>query len=181
VYKRLIRRKAPSSIGTPPHAAPLERKSLEFDFVTWDTKRGPYFSLINVGRPFNDDLLVTFVDTGDRLVSARFHDAAAVSWQVVGQYGDVERNDRCYEIIGSRWLAEQQDEWGMPELRHLKLNFNLAGVLEVVCTAVTTVSRRPFVSYQDDRLASHDPLDVLQRSLTVLEDLVERHWATPPV
>jgi hypothetical protein len=28
-----------------------ERKSLDLDFVTWDTNVGPYFSLIDVGRP----------------------------------------------------------------------------------------------------------------------------------
>jgi hypothetical protein len=111
---------------------------------------------------------VTFVDAGNRLVSARFHDAAAVSWQVVGQYGAGERDDRCYEIIGSRWLAEHQDEWAMPELRHLKLNFNLAGVLEVVCTAVTTVSKRRLPELRE-LLASQEPLDVLQRSLALLE------------
>jgi hypothetical protein len=88
-------------------------------------------------------------------------------------------SDRCYEIVGSPWLAELQAESGLPDLRHLELNFNAACALEVLCTAVTTVSPRR-LREQGDQLASHEPLDVLEQSLAVLEHVVARDWATPP-
>jgi hypothetical protein len=85
-----------------------------------------------------NDLLVHFIDWRDMPRTVIFRDAVAFKWQRVEDVGPGERWDGANVITGAHWLAElrRQDE-ALREHRHLKLNFNAAGTLEVICLAAT--------------------------------------------
>ena len=114
---------------------------VDFGFVTWDSETSPLLSLLNL--PSTDVLLMTFVDAFGRLVSVRFLDAVAMRWGVAIDHVAGERDDRCYEVTGTKWLADHQVETGIEHLRHLRLHFNMCGLLEVLCTAITAVTTEP--------------------------------------
>ena len=115
----------------------MDLRVLDVGFVTWDSETGPSLSLLDL--PSTSVLLMTFVDVYGRLVSARFDDAVAMRWQVEPTSLGGERDDRCYEVIGTKWLADHQVETGIEHLRHLRLPFNMRGLLEVLCTAISAV------------------------------------------
>jgi hypothetical protein len=115
----------------------VELRVLDVGFVTWDSETGPFLSLLDM--PSTTVLLMTFVDVHGWLVSVRFDDAVAMRWQVVPEHFGGERDDRCYEVTGTKWLADHQVDTGTEHLRHLSLPFNAVGFLEVLCTAITAV------------------------------------------
>ena len=83
-------------------------------------------------------LTLRFVDWTDHEVVAVFENAIAVRWQEAEHFfGPEDRYDSCSEILDSPWLAEHERQgmtFGDLNFRHLKMNFNAAGVLEVLCT-----------------------------------------------
>ncbi len=85
-------------------------------------------------------LELTFVDWKDNEVRVEFADVIAVRWQEAEYYiDDRERFDSVHLVHDSAWLAEhdrQNMTWEGSNHRHLKLNFNAAGILEVLCTDV---------------------------------------------
>ena len=85
-------------------------------------------------------LTARFVDAHGQRIVVTFEDALAVRWQEADHYyGPGEQYDGCNVIGDSPWLAEhtrQSLTWAGTEFRHLKLNFNGAGVLEVICSIV---------------------------------------------
>jgi len=83
-------------------------------------------------------LTLRFVDWQECAVTVRFADAVAVRWQEAEHYyeGD-DPYDGCSLVEDSPWVAEhvrQGCTFGEAEFRHIKLNFNAAGILEVLCT-----------------------------------------------
>jgi hypothetical protein len=92
-------------------------------------------------------LLVSFVDWKDTRVEADFADVIALRWQEAEYLiDDLERYDSVHLVHDSLWLAEherQQMTWANSNHRHLKLNFNAAGILEVLCTDVTVKTVGP--------------------------------------
>jgi len=65
-------------------------------------------------------------------------DAIAVRWQEADRYIDAnDRYDGTFVVRNSEWLAEHDRQrmlFGKEPFQHLKLNFNAAGILEVLCT-----------------------------------------------
>ena len=85
-------------------------------------------------------LTARFEDWKDQPVVAVFENVIGVRWQEADHYyGPDDRYDSCFVITDSPWLAEHEQQgmtFGAVAFRHLKLNFNAAGILEVLCTTV---------------------------------------------
>lgn len=91
-------------------------------------------------------LRVDFVDWRDSPVAILFRDCVAVRWQEAERFLDEgDRYDSTVRVHDSSWLAEhiQQGDVcaGDRPFQHVKLNFNAAGQLEVLCTAVEVLPR----------------------------------------
>jgi hypothetical protein len=86
-------------------------------------------------------LLLNFTDWRELPRAVRFSDTVAFKWQRAEEVRSGERDDDAHAVNGSAWLAfhRHQNE-ATPEHRHLKLNFNAAGTLEVVCLGSTLVA-----------------------------------------
>jgi hypothetical protein len=102
------------------------------------------FSVADANAPelslFGQVLTARFSDAHGQRIVVIFEDALAVRWQEADHsYGPDEQYDGCNMILSSSWLAEharQSLTWDGTEFRHLKLNFNGAGALEVICSTV---------------------------------------------
>jgi hypothetical protein len=85
-------------------------------------------------------LVVDFKDWKEQRVTVRFSDVIAFRWQEAEYFIDEhERFDSTHVVHESAWLAEHERQnvtWQGSEHRHLKLNFNAAGILEILCTDV---------------------------------------------
>jgi hypothetical protein len=86
-------------------------------------------------------LLDTLSGPREHVAEVAFIDAPAFRWQQAWRsVDDKESDDFTYEVFESRWLEEhdRQSELlgAISDYRHLKLNFNTEGVLEVLCRAV---------------------------------------------
>ena len=82
-------------------------------------------------------LTVTFTDWREQSITLVCHDTAALRWQEAERQVDNERDDETFVVSNSTWLAEHERQgvlWGTKPFRHLKLNFNAAGTLEVLFT-----------------------------------------------
>lgn len=92
----------------------------------------------------DQSLTLSFVDWKDNDVRAKFSDVIGVRWQEAdGHLLPGERDDSVYLIEDSTWLSEHDRQavtWTDSGHRHLRLNFNAAGVLEVLCTTVQVQS-----------------------------------------
>lgn len=90
-------------------------------------------------------LTVKFLDWADRHVKVLFTDCIALRWQEAERFlDDADRYDSTVLVHDSEWLQEH-DRQGHTQMegrqfRHLKLNFNAAGQLEVLCTSVEVSS-----------------------------------------
>jgi hypothetical protein len=103
------------------------------------------FSVADADRPSlsldGRALTLRFVDWQERPVVVEFDDTIAVRWQSAEYLIDEnERFDSAHLVHGSAWLAAHERELELePGHRHVKLNFNALGVLEVICTAIRRV------------------------------------------
>ena len=90
-----------------------------------------------------EDLRLRFVDwTGDQL-AVSFRATVAFRWQRAENVGPDERFDAAHLMRESEWLAEHlRQKEATPDHRHLKLNFNAAGCLEVICQSVDVAGER---------------------------------------
>ena len=83
-------------------------------------------------------LTIRFTDWRDQNVEVVFKDVIALRWQEAEHYvDDQDRFDATVEVHESNWLAEHERQrvpWQGANFRHLKLNFNAAGILEILCT-----------------------------------------------
>jgi hypothetical protein len=85
-------------------------------------------------------LRVSFVDWQEEPVSFVCHSTLAFRWQEA-EYtlSDQERNDSTYEVVDSAWLQQHQEQhmtWEGTTFHHYKLNFNAAGILEMICSKI---------------------------------------------
>lgn len=89
-------------------------------------------------------LTLRFEDWHGEHVTVTCHDTIAVRWQEADWYVDEgDRFDGTFAVRNSAWLAEHTRQgvpFGDKPFRHLKMNFNAAGILEVLCTT-TSVDR----------------------------------------
>jgi hypothetical protein len=85
-------------------------------------------------------LVLTFTDWREETVSLDCHDAVAFRWQEAEYLLDpTERDDSVYEIADSPWLVLHRDQKCLREgesFHHYKMNFNSAGILEVLCSRI---------------------------------------------
>ncbi len=86
-----------------------------------------------------DALVGSFKDWREVVTTFRCSGVIAFRWQPVEYFREEERPDSTYEILGSEWVR-QHEEQGMigsaQVARHFKLNFNALGCLEVICAEV---------------------------------------------
>lgn len=80
----------------------------------------------------NGDLLLSFRDWQEQQQAITFRDCLAFRWQESDE-GDL-RDDVCYEVRDSPWLARQAELQGVPRdnYGHYKLCFNGHGALDVL-------------------------------------------------
>lgn len=85
------------------------------------------------------DLTLCFKDWQERSVEVFFGDTIAFKWQMAESLLENERDDCCYEIIGSEWLElhRKKGEIGPEEYNHYKFNFNAVGQFEVLAQCYT--------------------------------------------
>lgn len=92
----------------------------------------------------NQTLRVSFVNWQDQNVTFVCHDTIAYRWQEAEYFlSDQERYDSCHEILNSPWLRlhkEQSMTWEGAEFHHYKLNFDAAGILEMICSSIELLS-----------------------------------------
>ena len=80
------------------------------------------------------DLVLRFLDIGERPVEYRFRDALAFRWSARSTI-ETPRDDMALEVAESAWLADEVclDGYSKPEeFVHRVLCFNAAKVLEVI-------------------------------------------------
>jgi hypothetical protein len=92
----------------------------------------------------NQALRVSFVDWQEKPITFLCHDTVAFRWQEAEYIlSDKERDDSPYKIIDSAWLRlheEQSMTWEGPTFHHYKLNFNAAGILEMICSRIERIA-----------------------------------------
>ena len=84
------------------------------------------------------DLTMQFTDWQEQTRSVRFEEVLGFAWQDELDNSEI-RDDVCYRIAASPWLARLLELTGEPnpnEFSHYKLCFNACGVLDVVCRKV---------------------------------------------
>jgi hypothetical protein len=83
-------------------------------------------------------LTVRFLDWQEQTITLVCYDVIALRWQEADRYIDEnDRFDSTFVVQHSEWLAEHKRQgilFGAGQFQHLKLNFNAAGILEVLCT-----------------------------------------------
>jgi hypothetical protein len=83
-------------------------------------------------------LRVTFRDWREKLQQLVFHDVAAYSWDDGDAAVDPRHRDDCsYLVLDSPWLVRHRAVGPVDpskELRHFKLCFNAAGVIQVLAS-----------------------------------------------
>jgi hypothetical protein len=85
-------------------------------------------------------LVLQFIDWTEKPIKVMFSDVVASKWQEAESLGPEERDDMTYIINNSKWLAlhvSQNYIQKNQEYRHLKINFNACGSLEVLCKDAT--------------------------------------------
>jgi hypothetical protein len=88
----------------------------------------------------NQTLSISFVDWQEKAVAFIGRDTIAFRWQEAEYVlSDQERYDSPHEIIGSPWLRQHEEQrmtWEGTTFHHYKLNFNAAGILEMICSRI---------------------------------------------
>lgn len=90
-------------------------------------------------------LTMEFLDWRDSRVTVHFADCLALRWQEAERFVDeADPYDSTVLIHDSEWLREHERQghthMGGRQFRHLKLNFNAAGQLDVLCTSLDVES-----------------------------------------
>lgn len=85
-----------------------------------------------------------FSKTGrKKTVQVQFDDVIAFKWQSDEIEADGDPIDNTWEVVESKWLAQHVQAGVIPldaDYRHLCLNFNACGRLEVICRDFREVS-----------------------------------------
>jgi hypothetical protein len=108
----------------------MEAKPINLGFVIADAE--------DVRLAYDGQRLVaSFTDWQEQPCRVTFHETVAFRWQRAEHVGPGEAFDAANVIDGSPWLDDHRRQAeATDEHRHLKLNFNAAGCLEVICTDV---------------------------------------------
>ena len=102
----------------------------------------PGFSTADTEYPFFEyregALTLEFIDMQERPVRVIFREVAGIQWNDEAEFHDVEiRDDLSYEVHESKWLARHIELGTFVQsqgYRHFVFCFNVAGVLDVLCT-----------------------------------------------
>jgi hypothetical protein len=89
-------------------------------------------------------LRVSFIDWQEKPILFVCRDTLAFRWQEA-EYtlSDQEREDSTYEVMDSAWLRQHEDQnmtWEGSTFHHYKLNFNAAGILEMICSEIEKIA-----------------------------------------
>jgi hypothetical protein len=81
-------------------------------------------------------LSLRYIDMAERPRERFFTNVLAFRWDD-NEHPDMPRDDVCYEVLGSAWLAAQPEAG--PQGRaysHYRLCFNACGTLDVLCASL---------------------------------------------
>ena len=103
------------------------------------TRLNTTFSTADAERPeiryCNGELFLTFKDWQNKSVSVLFTDPVAFKWEEADCFYEGERDDSCYVIENSEWIAAYLKHGDISKneaYQHYKFNFNSIGQLEVI-------------------------------------------------
>ena len=108
-------------------------KLLVTEFSTADTE---YPEIHQVER----DVILKYKDWREQSVEIFFAEPIAFKWQMVISLSENERDDTCYEILDSEWVALHVKEGEISSTEgyvHYKFNFNECGQFEILSTQFT--------------------------------------------
>ncbi len=90
-------------------------------------------------------LIVCFTDLEDEEVCFMCSNTLAFQWQRAEYFlSNEERDDSAYEVCDSAWLRIHREQgYAYHNHRHFKLNFNAAGILEILCAKIERVKSPP--------------------------------------
>ncbi|NOU48985.1 hypothetical protein HG263_00275 [Pseudoalteromonas sp. JBTF-M23] len=84
------------------------------------------------------DLVLEFSDWREQHISIKCENTLGFKFQNAEyEISDTERFDSCHIVHDSEWVKEhlrQGEAWDDENWYHYKLNFNAAGVVEVLCS-----------------------------------------------
>mgnify|MGYP003384961329 CR=1 FL=1 len=86
------------------------------------------------------DVILRFKDWREQPVEVFFSDPIAFKWQMAICLSQNERDDSCYEILESEWLAlhiKEEEVSASEEYVHYKFNFNECGQFEIISPRFT--------------------------------------------
>ncbi|MEJ1364541.1 MAG: hypothetical protein RPU42_05500 [Candidatus Sedimenticola sp. (ex Thyasira tokunagai)] len=87
-----------------------------------------------------DKLRFEFTDWKDQKITVECQNTIGFKYQwATGEYLDEERYDSSHIIHHSKWLKQHTKEgetWEGEQWGHYKLNFNAAGVMEILCSNI---------------------------------------------
>ena len=87
-----------------------------------------------------ENLKISFIDWNNKSEQLLCSNVIAFRWQRAEyQIDENERFDSTHIVHNSKWLKlynEQNETWPNAEFQHYKLNFNAAGILEIICTEI---------------------------------------------
>ena len=88
------------------------------------------------------DLLLKFIDWQETPIEIKCENTLGFRYQNAEyQLSESERFDSCHIVHESEWVREhlkQGEAWKGETWCHYKLNFNAAGVVEVLCSKLAT-------------------------------------------
>ncbi len=107
------------------------------------------FSVADAEEPIveynDDDLNVSFINWQEKKIGLSCSDTIAFRWQRAEYYIDkTERFDSTHIVHNSEWLKAHEDQgetWESVTFHHYKLNFNAAGILDIICTKIKVTER----------------------------------------
>ncbi|MFC3153474.1 hypothetical protein ACFOEK_20705 [Litoribrevibacter euphylliae] len=84
------------------------------------------------------DLVLEFTDWREQHISIKFENTLGFKFQNAEyELSETERFDSCHIVHDSDWVKEhirQGEAWNDESWYHYKLNFNTAGIVEVLCS-----------------------------------------------
>jgi hypothetical protein len=83
-------------------------------------------------------LWLSFLDWQEQRIEVAFREVCAYRWQEIESLLPNEPYDGSCEVHQSEWVAQHLAQGVVPsdaQLRHLRLNFNACGQLEILCVS----------------------------------------------
>ena len=93
-----------------------------------------------------ENLKVSFIDWREQQIDLLCSDVIALRWQRAEyQIDESDRYDSTCIVHNSKWLKahnDQHETWPNAQFNHYKLNFNAAGILELICTKIIKTEQK---------------------------------------